>query len=89
MAEWPSVTRKSLTSYFRHPKNAALPNHPHARKELNQLSPKSQKYIYIMMDSGTSINAARAKEHFPGCVVWVSAGQLRGEYANTDNGDRL
>ena len=42
-----------------------------------------------MMDSGASVNAAYAKKHFPGWLVRTSAGQLKGEFANTANGDRL
>ena len=42
-----------------------------------------------MMDSGASINAGWAKKHFPGSVARTSASQLKGEFANTANGDRL
>ena len=69
--------------------HAALPIDPQARKELHQLALKSKKYVYIMMDSGASINAGWAKKHFPGSVVGTSASQLKGEFANTANGDRL
>ena len=72
-----------------HPAIAALPTDPQARKELHQLAPKSKKYVFIMMDSGASINAGWAKKHFPGSVVRTSPGQLKGEFANTASGDRL
>ena len=72
-----------------HPTIAALPTDPQARAELHQLAPKSKKYVYVMVDSGASINAGWAKKHFPGSVVRTSPGQLKGEFANTANGDRL
>ena len=72
-----------------HPTIAALPADSEVRKELNQLAPKSRKHVFIMMDSGASVNAAYAKKHFPGWIVRTSAGQLKGEFANTANGDRL
>lgn len=72
-----------------HPTIAALPTDPQARAELHQLAPKSKKYVYVMVDSGASINAGWAKTHFPGSIVRTSPGQLKGEFANTANGDRL
>ena len=53
------------------------------------MAPKSKKYVYIMMDTGASVNAGWARKHFPGSVVRTSAGQLKGEFVNTANGDRF
>ena len=48
-----------------HPNLAALPSDAQARRELANLSPKSRKYVYVMMDSGASLNAANLRKRFP------------------------
>ena len=74
-----------------HPTLAALPSDAHARKEVAKLSPKSRKYVHVMMDSGASLNAANLKKHFP----WIANqlrpadAQRRGVFANTANGEKL
>ena len=72
-----------------HPTIAALPSDNKAKAELQNLAPKSKRYVYIMMDSGASINAARRDKHFPLAKLCASEGQKRGEFAQTASGQKL
>ena len=72
-----------------HPTIAALPSDNKAKAELQNLAPKSKRYVYIMMDSGASINAARRDKHFPWAKRCASEGQKRGEFAQAANGQKL
>ena len=75
----------------RHPTLAALPSDAQARKELAKLSPKSRKYVYVMMDSGASLNAANLKKKIPWLANQLrpNDAQRRGAFANTANGEKL
>ena len=83
-------TEKDLDRLLQsHPTIAALPSDNKAKAELQNLAPKSKRYVYIMMDSGASINAARRDKHFPWAKLCASEGQKRGEFAQTANGQKL
>ena len=58
------------------PNLAAIPAGAQARKGLAKLSPKSRKYVYVVMDNGAALNAASLKKNFP----WF-ANQLRANSA--------
>ena len=74
-----------------HPFIAALPNDDKTLKEMSKIAPKSQKFRYIMMDSGASLNAADIDVHFPEYkqLLRESEGQRKGEFAYTANGQKL
>ena len=74
-----------------HPTLAALPSDAHARKELAKLSPKSRKYVYVMMDSGASRNVANLQKHFPWLANQLKPNnvQRRRAFAHTSNGEKL
>lgn len=71
------------------PTVASTPASNKFRNELSALAPVSEKYVYIMMDSGASIHAAWIQKHVPGPFVRRSVGQKNGEFAHTANGERL
>ena len=66
-----------------HPSHAALPNDNQERHELWNLAPKSRKYVYIMIDSGASINAAKLSKHFHVARLFESEGRKKGEVTET------
>ena len=75
-----------------HPTWAALPSDAQARKGVAKLSLKSRKYVYVMVDSGASLNAANLKKHFPWLAnqlrTRTNDAQRRGAFA-TANGEKL
>ena len=72
-----------------HPSLAALPNGRQERVELWNLAPNNRKYVYIMMDSGASINAAKLSKHVPFARLFESEGQKKGEFAQTATGEKI
>ena len=72
-----------------HPTIAALSADQQSRADLQNLAPTSPGYVYIMMDSGASLNTAKLSKHFPMAKLLPSEGQRKGEFAQTATGERL
>lgn len=60
-----------------------------SKSEMNSgtLHPPSRKYVYITMDGGASIGAAKLSKHCPVARLFQSEGQKKGDFAQTATGE--